>query len=338
MQWLGLDIGGANLKVANGLGYADSRPFALWRDPGLLTQQLRTIMAQAPPASHLAVTMTGELADCFESKAAGVRFILDALVKAADGRHTRVYLSTGQMVTPQVAMRRPDDVAAANWHALAAYLVRLTGEGLSLVIDVGSTTTDLIPIVGGQIVAQGTDDTTRLLAGELIYLGVERTPICGLAEELPYRGQSCPVANEFFATARDAFLILNDLPEDPTSNETADGSAATKPRARARLGRMLCADSATFNHRDAVSLAQAVSAAMSDRLVTGIKQIISRHSLDLETAILSGGGEFLARSALKKIGQPPKKTISLSREYDNGLSRCGPAHAVAVLAREAASR
>ncbi|MEO8493517.1 MAG: H4MPT-linked C1 transfer pathway protein, partial [Planctomycetota bacterium] len=88
MQWLALDIGGANLKVADGLGHAESFPFALWREPEHLVQELRTLIAQSPRCDRLAVTMTGELADCFENKTAGVTFILDAVQQAADGRHT----------------------------------------------------------------------------------------------------------------------------------------------------------------------------------------------------------------------------------------------------------
>ena len=77
MSWLGLDIGGANLKAADGRGWARSVPFALWRDPQGLAEALATLVESAPTAERLAVTMTGELCDCFRSKAEGVRHILD---------------------------------------------------------------------------------------------------------------------------------------------------------------------------------------------------------------------------------------------------------------------
>src|SRR3954463_13735408 len=102
MHWLALDIGGANLKAADGKGFAESYAFALWREPNRLAQELRTIIAEAPESTHLAVTMTGELADCFDSKTQGVQHILKAVHAAADGRHTRVYLTDGMIVTPQV--------------------------------------------------------------------------------------------------------------------------------------------------------------------------------------------------------------------------------------------
>ena len=68
MKWLALDIGGANLKVADGRGHAESFPFELWRQPSHLAQELRTLIARSPACDHIAATMTGELADCFESK------------------------------------------------------------------------------------------------------------------------------------------------------------------------------------------------------------------------------------------------------------------------------
>ena len=69
MSWLALDIGGANVKVADGKGYAQSYGFAMWKQSARLAQQIRTAIYEAPAADHLAVTMTGELADCFASKA-----------------------------------------------------------------------------------------------------------------------------------------------------------------------------------------------------------------------------------------------------------------------------
>jgi probable H4MPT-linked C1 transfer pathway protein len=174
VHWLALDIGGANLKAANGEGYAAARPFPLWSKPEQLAYELRAMIAEGPETDHLAVTMTGELADCFASKAEGVRFILDAVEQASDRRHTRVDLINGKLVAPVVARREPILAAASNWRALAEFSLRFAGQESSLLIDVGSTTTDIIPLVNGRVAASGTTDTQRLLSGELVYAGVAR--------------------------------------------------------------------------------------------------------------------------------------------------------------------
>jgi (4-(4-[2-(gamma-L-glutamylamino)ethyl]phenoxymethyl)furan-2-yl)methanamine synthase len=335
MQWLALDIGGANLKAADGRGCAASIAFPLWREPDHLAPKLRQLIAQSPPCDHLAVTMTGELADCFENKAAGVAFILDALHEAADGRDTRVYLNDGSLATVQAAKSRSASVAAANWHALARFAARFTGGQPSLLIDVGSTTCDVIPLIGGEVATQHRSDTARLLRGELIYAGVERTPVCALVSELPYRGRRCPIAREFFATTRDVYIALSQLPEQPMDRDTADGRAATKAAASVRLARMICADGEDFNQRDAVATAEAVAEVFEKILLDGVRQVASAYSFEPALAILSGHGAFAAKAALERAGVPWKQ-LSLASEIGEAASRCAPAHALAILAREAA--
>jgi probable H4MPT-linked C1 transfer pathway protein len=333
MNWLALDIGGANVKTADGNGYARSYAFALWRDPALLAQQIRAAISEAPPSDHLAVTMTGELADCFESKAAGIRFILQALSAGSDNRHARVYLSDGRLVSPQVALSLPHLAAASNWHALARFAGRFAPAGPALVVDIGSTTCDVIPLLDGKPVASGATDTERLLAGELVYTGVERSPVCAVVSMVPYRGQACPVVHEVFATMRDAYMILEQLADDPANTSTPDGKPATRPFARARLGRMIAADTLEFNHRDAVALAQSAADAQVSRLAAAINQVCKTLPSLPQKVILSGHGEFLARGALE-LAPLIVPAISLSDELSQTVSRCAPAHALAVLARE----
>ena len=334
MKYLALDIGGANIKVADGLGYAATYYFPLWRESARLGHQLRAIISEAPLADHLAITMTGELADCFPTKAVGIQHILAAVAAAADNRHTRVYLADGRLVTPQVAVTLPRLAAASNWHALARYAARFTPTGNSLLIDIGSTTTDVVPLLVGQVAAQGTTDTTRLLCGELVYTGVERSPVCALVDHVPYRGQRCPVVQELFATMLDVYLLLDHLVERPADSNTADGKPATKAAARVRLGRMIAADDEEFNHRDAIAIAEAVLKSQVQQIVAAVRQVSSRLAPAPTTYIFSGHGEFLAVRALEDL-PPVAHLVRLSEKLDPLVSRCAPAHALAVLAREA---
>jgi probable H4MPT-linked C1 transfer pathway protein len=334
MKWLALDVGGANLKVADGADYAQSYAFPLWREPGSLAQQIRTAIFEAPPSDHLVVTMTGELADCFESKAAGVRFILQAVQTGSDNRHTRVYLVDGRMVTPQVAVTMPQLAAASNWHALARFAGRLAPQGAALLVDVGSTTCDVIPLVDGQPVASGRTDTERLLAGELVYTGVERSPVCAVAQSIPYRGQSCPVVHERFAAMQDVYVLLDKLAEDLSHTSTCDGRPLSKAAARLRLARMIAADGEEFNHRDAVAAAQSVAQTQAALLTTAIAKVRARLPASPGTIILSGHGEFLALAALADSASSAS-VVSLTDRLGLDLSRSATAHALAVLAREA---
>jgi probable H4MPT-linked C1 transfer pathway protein len=334
MSWLALDIGGANIKVADGRGYAASYPFAMWIRHERLSQELRRIIAEAPACDHLVATMTGELADCFESKEQGVSAILDALQRAADGRHTRVYANDGNLLTPVVASRRHVEIAAANWHALARFAGRYMELGSAMLLDVGSTTCDVIPFRDGLPAHAGVTDTQRMIRGELVYTGVERSPVCALCHTVPYRDHLCPVAQELFATTADVYLILGDLPENAATEFTADGRPATKACARARLARMICADAEQFNHRDAVAIAQAVSQAQTDLLSSAIERVLQRHKEMPRSIVISGHGEFLAQRAIAQLGIH-SSMISLRHQLGSLVSRCATAHALAVLAQEA---
>jgi probable H4MPT-linked C1 transfer pathway protein len=335
MRFLALDIGGANLKLADGLGYAESRRFEMWRDSHRLAQELRTFIAEAPSCDHIVATMTGELADCFETKDQGVGFIVRAVSEAADHRHTRIYLSNGTLVTPQLALGKPRLAAAANWHALARFAGRYARHGPAILVDIGSTTCDLIPLVDGQPSTKEVSDTDRLVSGELVYTGVERTPVCALVHEIPYRGQGCPVAREVFATAGDVYLLLGELREEAQSTQTADGRPATIDAARVRLGRMICADGEAFTHQDAAAACDAIRAAQLATIVSAARQIVRRLPGALTKVVLSGQGEFLARRAVEELGLRCE-VVSLTKELGPEISRCAPAHGLAVLAREAA--
>jgi probable H4MPT-linked C1 transfer pathway protein len=336
MALLALDIGGANLKAADGLGYAGVRPFALWRAPGALVGELRALIAGAPPSDRLVVTMTGELCDCFSTKADGVRVIIDAVFAVAGGRPASIYLTDGRFVEPEIACERPLLAAASNWRALAAFAVRFARRGPAVLIDIGSTTADVIPLTANGPAAVGATDPERLAAGELVYTGVERTPLCAVVSHLPWRDKLCPVAAELFATTADAYTLLGDLAEEPCNIDTADGRPRTRGAAHARLARMICADVTMLTEAEACQAAAAVRDVQLQILQAALAQVFARMPTAPEQAILSGQGEFLAGRLFDDSAprQIPLKIVSLTRMLGPQVSRAAAAHALAVLANE----
>jgi (4-(4-[2-(gamma-L-glutamylamino)ethyl]phenoxymethyl)furan-2-yl)methanamine synthase len=194
MNLLALDIGGANLKASDGGDLNVSRAFALWKDPAGLSDAIAALVAGAPRAERWVVTMTGELCDCFRTKREGVVTIVDAVAAASRGVDVRIYLTDGTFVSPEVAKQRPLEAAASNWHATAAFVARRIAPQAGVLVDVGSTTTDIIPLVAGGPAAAGRTDSERLASGELVYTGVVRSPICAVTPTLPWRGRVCSVA------------------------------------------------------------------------------------------------------------------------------------------------
>lgn len=324
---LGLDIGGANLKAAHSSGKASQMAFDLWKDPAGLAKALDQLVRFFPPCELLAVTMTGELCDCFESKRQGVLQILEAVAEVAGQTPVLVWQTTGRFTDLAAARADPLPCAAANWLALAACAGRL---GSALLIDIGSTTTDIIPLRDGVPVPHGRSDPDRLRHHELVYTGVLRTPVCSL---LGTAG-----AAELFATMQDVYLVLGKLAEDASNLRTADGRPATQAAAHARLARMICADLETSTPTERLQLARLLEQRQAEAIRHALDQVAGELPPPLDAVVLAGCGEFLARQVLDL---EPKlvvgRIISLAEEWGPVRSQAACAHALVLLASAGAS-
>ncbi len=329
-QWLGLDIGGANLKAAHSSGQARSVPFELWKRPSELPEAIRHLVATMPKFDAIALTMTAELCDCYETKAEGVQSVLDAVPK----RQAHVWGVDGRFYTLEAARMIPLVVSASNWMALASVVARLGEIRMpALLIDIGSTTTDLIPLDRRQVFAQGRTDTQRLQTGELVYAGVKRTPLCALDTQLPLRGVSTGLAAELFATTLDVYLTLGEIPEAPHDHTTADGRSMTINRARDRLARMVGADREGFSKQDAFDFSQEADQCLVTRLEKAARKTCTATIGEPKTVIVAGSGEFLARRvALRLVHE--NDMFSLASLWGSAASDAACAHAVVQLAQD----
>lgn len=322
MNALALDIGGANLKSAHSAGRAWSVPFALWKEPKNLAERLRELANAAPPFDVLLVTMTGELCDCFATKREGVEHILGAVMALATGKSVQVWTTTSGFVGYEQARAQPLTCAAANWHALATFVARLHPHGTSLLIDTGSTTTDIIPLRDCHVMATGKTDTDRLRTGELVYIGAKRTPLMALGPTVLFRGQTYRVMAEYFATTADVFVLTGDVPEEPACHDTADSRRLDRRSAAARVLRMIGADLNMLDEAAAVELAHGFAAVVRQRIAEAVQQVAA----GAQRVILSGSGAFLSAQAL-----PDAKTINLSAQIGPAASNAACAYALLQL-------
>ncbi len=332
--WLALDVGGANLKAAHSSGESLAVPFELWKAPEDLAGRIEALAKSLPPADSVALTMTAELCDCYPTKAAGVRSVVEAARSALPGRPIVVWGTDGRFHEVEEIQDHPTLAAAANWLALATVAARLVPRGPAILIDVGSTTTDLIPLLDGRVAARGRTDTERLATGELVYAGVRRTPLCAIARELPFRGSTTGLAAELFATTLDVYLTLGAIGPDPADHATADGRPATVDAARDRLARMVGADREGFTADDAVAFARAADEALLDRLVEDARRASGATVGRPASGIFSGSGEFLAREVGRRVLMPGGPLVSLSEAWGPAASDAACAHALVLLASE----
>jgi len=323
----GWDVGGANIKVASGLRVVE-RPFALWREPQRLPEVLAEVADALGRTDVMAVTMTAELADCYTTKREGVAAVLDAFGTAFPGAEVWIYGVDGRFRSAEAARRQPLRVAAANWMASASLVARTVSD--AIFVDAGSTTTDIIPIVGGRVVARGKTDPARLRSGELVYTGALRTPACAIARWVPLRGRRCRVAAEHFATSADAHLWLGTIEESDYTCDTADGRGKSRREAAARLARIVCADLDMLEDADVDAIARHLRDSQVKQIASGLRQVMKRRGTGCP-AVLAGQGAFLARAAAEAVGLT---VCDLAATLGPEAARSTPAAAVGVLLDE----
>jgi (4-(4-[2-(gamma-L-glutamylamino)ethyl]phenoxymethyl)furan-2-yl)methanamine synthase len=333
---LGWDIGGVNTKAARlGTGSGASAcqticlPFELQHEPSALVTVLRSAARQlrGVAGDRHAITMTAELSQAFRTKRAGVAFVLDAVESVFPPDRLHVYTVAGKFVSPREARSQPLEVAASNWAATARWVARLVPT--CILIDIGSTTTDLIPIVDGRVAAQGRTDPERLLAGELVYTGALRTPAEAVSRRVPLWGGDARLSAEGFALMGDVHLWLGRLTTDDYTCPTPDGRPATRLHAAERIARVVCGDREMLDDGAIDEIARSLARAQLDLIVEALSDL-RRHCPGVDTVVVTGVGDFIAAEAAGAAGL---KVIALADRL-GGAGITAPAAAVAWLLRD----
>jgi probable H4MPT-linked C1 transfer pathway protein len=302
---LAVDIGGANTKAAwlDGTSLRTvSRPFEVWRDRPALSGVLREVAAEvaAGPTDAVAITMTAELSDAFRTKREGVAFVLEAAEDALADRPLSVLTTAGELVSMEAARARPLHVAAANWVATALAVAGAHPD--ALLIDIGSTTADIVPITGGRIAATARNDLDRLLAGELVYTGALRTNLAAIAPRVPVRGDWCPVSSEYFAITADVHLVLGRLAQEAYDCPTPDGGPARVAFARERIARLVCADVEQLDDSEVDAIAAFLYGEQLRQIEDAARRV--QRPLTLQAPVVAvGSGALMGREVAGRLGR-----------------------------------
>jgi hypothetical protein len=295
-------------------------------------------MAGSPSGSWdgVGVTMTAELSDVFQTKGEGVAYIISCVGEAFGDSPLGIVDVEGSLISPEEAKLSPLRVASANWAATGWLVARYLSNGL--VVDVGSTTTSIIPVLASKTAARGKTDLEKLGCGELVYTGALRTNVAAVVKSIPLGGGRVRVSSELFATTGDVHLILGNLKEEEYTVETSDGRGVTKSEASARLARVVCADLSMLGETEVEEIAQFVAGEQVNQIAEALNQVfeaaalpaLDKNRIPVVTAGL--GAEFLARKAALKAGF--RQVVNLDELTGLAISKTAPAGAAALMAAE----
>lgn len=337
---IGWDLGGVHVKAAlieaGRVIAAVQAPCPLWRGLPALDEALAGLPDWARGEACHAVTMTGELTDCFADRAAGVAALAGWARSQLSGP-VRIYAGRTGFVGPEAAAPVSGDVASANWHATGVLVGRRVPD--ALLVDVGSTTADLIPIVGGRPAASGYSDAERLETGELVYTGVVRTPLIALGDHAPFAGRRTRLMTETFAHMADVYRILGWLPEGADQQASGDRRGKSLPESEARLARMVGRDRGEGGAAAWRALAAHFAEAQARLLYDAAAELLSRPDVPGDAPLVTcGAGFFLGSRLADRLDRPVLGLEALVADRIAGdaswISTCGPAVAVGLIAAE----
>ena len=338
---IGWDIGGAHLKAVRVEGErvvaALQMATPLWRGLECLDAAFLDLSRQLGPSDRHVATMTGELCDAFASRRDGVVGLAGIAARHLGPGSPLLYAGPAGFVPLEAASEHAALIASANWRASAA----LVGAKLSdaLLMDIGSTTTDLIPIVAGKPAAIGYSDAERLAAGELVYTGMARSFVMAMATRAPFAGQWTPLMNEYFASSADVHRILDALPEGADKMASADGREKTAAASRARLARMIGREADGSDDAGWERLAAWFAEAQLRDIVDAAMLRLSRGDVGRKApVVIAGIGDKVAAEAARRLGRfcvNFTSLIDVSAEAAQGACQCAPAAALALLAARA---
>ncbi|KXB07410.1 hypothetical protein AKJ52_00225 [candidate division MSBL1 archaeon SCGC-AAA382C18] len=337
MLSLGLDIGGANTKAVL---FEDSElddywleHIPLWKNWENLREFLKKLENVSNP-QKVGITMTGELSDVFESKREGVKKIVNTVEEIFSSDVYYLNLE-GNLVSGKKAYSSPYKLSASNWVSSAL----LVGSKYPncLVIDAGSTTTDIIRVEDKKPKPEGWTDLERLQTGELVYTGVLRTPAPYLKSKLSINGKSFGIAAEYFANMADVYRTLDFLEVEDYTCETPDGRGKNKKECMQRLARLFCSDVEEVGEGLIIKAAEEFRDAQISKIMDGIERVKQIHNISktLPIIVTGIGGEILAKEAAKQVGF--ENIINLRNIYNEVAAEMTPAYSLGLLVKEEAN-
>jgi probable H4MPT-linked C1 transfer pathway protein len=333
---IGWDIGGAHLKAAR---MEDGRIVAalqvalpLWQGLHEAERAFDEAEASIGRSELNAVTMTGELCDIFETHAEGVA-ALAALAQRRFSSPIHFYAGRAGFVAQAGVEHHTADIASANWHASASAVA--TTHPAALFADMGSTTTDLIPIAGGRVAALGYSDAERLAHGELVYAGVVRSYLFAGLARAPFEGRWVNLMNEWFASMGDVYRILGELPDGVDVMQTADNRDKSVESSRARLARMIGRDVGEADEASWRRLARYFADAQALQIEENLHLVLSSGIVSDDAPIVGAGiGRFVLERLAARFDRafvPFESCFDATPECASAVSDCAPAAAVAKL-------
>ncbi len=362
VRTLGIDLGNAKVKFV-ALERGNSLPEAVWGggpipfnprrlpdrrqdfDEGLPSALARFLISHAfvPEEFERVVVSTSHFFSYPSFEAAHLHTVelLERLFPASEvrllGAEGRLYTlgEARALAGPQVVR-----FAATKFWGSAYLASKLIDHGLS--IDTGTTSTDIIPVVGGRPDPQAAQDPDRynldrLKTRRFSWYGMTATPLDYLAHEAEAEGELWPlyprVAKTEVLTA-----ILDLAPRDLAEAHAYGGQFPSVEAARFQLAQACGLDVQLIGAQTLEAIARDLYRRMVERLAANVRRVAEIAGLGpvqrAQGAVMGLGRASVARDALLLAGFDEARLVDVEELLGSELSSVSTAYGAALLGLE----
>lgn len=336
MKIAGFDIGGANTDLAvvdfDKLGQIKEiitgfEYLPMWQDKEDLSTTLMDLLGPEMKEIHaVGICMTAELVDAYQTKKEGVLDIagkVNGTFKLPLG-----FVGLNGIINFSQLQENPLQVAAANWIATSRLAGKISPE--CIIIDTGSTTTDIIPIKEGKECAKGRSDLQRLGTGELVYSGVLRTNVAAMVDKVPLDGSWINVASELFAISADVHLVLGNIAEKDYTCQTPDGAGKSREECMRRISRVICGDLDVLSSKDIKNMSQYIYDKQVEKVSQSLHEVSIRNNIS--NVVTTGLGMDIIGAKASSMADIP--SVGMDQILSKEECVVAPAVGTAILMEE----
>ncbi|RAP54122.1 MAG: hypothetical protein BZ137_03950 [Methanosphaera sp. rholeuAM130] len=302
---MGLDIGGANTDCCIyqinddeiTLLKSTKQYLPMWEKKDELEDCLKDFKKEFHVDAVIATT-TAELSDGYKSKKEGIYDITSKVTKVFNDSTVKFVTFNG-LKDYDYVKNHPLEAAAANWIATSHLISKINGN--CIFMDMGTTTTDIIPIKNAKETSIGHSDLERLCSGELVYTGMLRTNVATITHKIPVRNKTATVSSELFATTADVHLILKNITRNEYTCTTSDREDKSATSCKRRLSRVVCADLDMLNDEEIVNIARFVEKKQIEQITEALEKVHSHHKLE-DVVITNYANADICKKAAERLG------------------------------------
>jgi len=292
----------------------------MWKENTQLQRYLEKLIKNDPDIDVVCVSMTAELADGYLSKKEGVLDISKQVMNVFNDKKV-FFVTFDGLKTYNELKNNPLIAAAANWIGTAEIIKYIEED--CIFMDIGSTTTDIIPIKSKKECALGHSDLERLSTGELIYTGMLRTNLSSIVHSVPIYEKDTRVSSEFFSITADVHRILGNINEEDYTCPTPDGKEKDIISCKRRLARLVCADLDTLENDEIIKLAKYLETKQICQIYDGLKEVVERTNIKTVLVTSIGNGNLCEKAAKKLKLNVISLDAFMSKKASNVLTSIG---------------